>query len=316
MKKFFLWILVLFISYLSFAHAQSLWYIETSFCNGEQENQMDIVAKTEQETEICVQFINHSDEDITIDINFVDWALDSLGQKSCGIPEDSNTRFKPFVLDYEKELTIKWHDTIKKTYKIKFPLWYTWISHWCLAYNISEKNPEWSVIHLVARKTHSIDILVWWDEVKSKISINKAYITGNINGYRLAFDIKNIWNIEQRINISWSLSNRFWYEYNYNIKDVLIPAQSSQILLTDDIALPSYKWVFYTRSYLDFTPIFDFDISNNMDSSEYSLPWNAIISNVIFLWNRILVAWVIIIIVLILIITIRIISKRSKKSKK
>jgi hypothetical protein len=33
---------------------------------------MDIVAKTEQETEICVQFINHSDEDITIDINFVD----------------------------------------------------------------------------------------------------------------------------------------------------------------------------------------------------------------------------------------------------
>ena len=315
MKKLLFWISTLLLWSISFIHAQSLWYIEASFCNSNQENQVDIIANTEQETDICINFKNISDEDITINIDFVDWALSSVWEKSCGIPEDENPRFKPFVQNFEKELTIWWHSTVQKNYKVIFPMWYTWISHGCLTYSIADNSTWWWLIRLVSRKTHSIDILVWWEKVESKISIKKAFITWDINWYRLAFIVENIGNINQNISITWIIKNWFGYNYDYSVWDTVINAKSTQILMTKDIAIPSYKWLFTTKSALAFTPIFDFDITSDNGSNEYSLPWVVNISNTIILWNRILIVWISIIILLILVIIIKTILRKKKTQK-
>lgn len=314
-KLLILWTICFWL--FSYSHAQSLWDISLSFCSGDQKEQMDIITQSDIDTEICVEYQNNSNKDITLDINFVDWALNASGWKSCNIPEDQNDKFTKYMKEPTSEITIPWNSTKKENYTIRYPIWYEWISHGCITYNIKSEE-EWNpMINFVFRKAFSIDILVWWSEVKPKLDITNIYITWYDTAKQLVLELKNKWNIDQEINLTWTIENLFWYSESFEITGITISANQNLKIISNEILIPSYKWFFTIKSYLTNNPIFDFDITNTNLETEYSTAWLTIITNNIMLWNRLYIVLIIIVIALIISLSINHHNrKKTKKSKK
>lgn len=312
MKKKLLFTCALTIGMITLAHAQSLWDINLSFCDNNQENQVDIVTQSDQDTDICVLFQNNSDNDTTLNITFVDGMTNTSGWKSCGIPEDPNTNFAKYMKDYESVLHIPAHTQTKKIYTIHFPVWYEWISHGCITYDIKKWESNDEMFNFIFRKAFSIDILVWWSQVKPKLEISNIYLSGYDTNQKIILEISNKWNIDQEITLTGTIKNRFGYEWKFETSGTSIPANTKTTLISNEVRLPSYKWFFIVKSYLTNDPIFNFDITKTDLKNEYSVHWLTIIKNTAMLWS-----WLyIILIILIITLVIAIIIKFSKKDKK
>jgi hypothetical protein len=325
MKKRLLIVALLASWMITFTHAQSLWDIELSFCDNNQTDQVDIVTKSNQDTNICVSFQNNSDNDTTLNITFVDGSINKSWWKSCGIPEDPNINFAKYMKDYKSEIFIPAHSQAQEIYTIHFPIWYEWISHWCITYDIKKAEDASEMINFVFRKAFSIDILVWWSQVKPKLEISNIYLSGYDTNQKIVLEIHNKWNIDQDILLTGIIKNRFGYEWKFETSGTIIPANTKTTLVSNEVRIPSYKWFFIVKSYLTNDPIFNFDITKTDLKNEYSTQWLTIIKNTTMLWSRLYITLIILIIVLIIAIIIKsspknkqtkIIVKAPKKSKK
>ena len=315
MKKILtsLWIITL--SLCGLTHAQSLWDIDLSFCDNNQEKQVDIVTKSNQDTDICVSFKNNSDTDTTLNITFVDWAINKSWWKSCGIPEDPNTNFTKYVQDFDHEVFIPWHSETKKHYTIHYPVWYEWISHGCISYEIknTEESPS-QPINFVFRKVFSIDIMVWWSQVKPKLVISDLYLSWYDTNQKIILEIANKWNIDQKITLTGTIKNWFWYKWIFETSGTTIPANSKTTLISNEIRIPSYKWFFIIKSNLTNEPIFDFDITKSNLKNEYSSSWLTIIKNTAMLWSRLYIILITLIIALIIALIIKNSNNKTKRT--
>lgn len=298
------WYMLLWVFW--FVQAQSLWDIDLRFCENYQEKQVDIVTNSDQDTNICVLYKNNADTDVTLNIGFVDGIVNSSWWKSCGIPSDPNLNFAQFVKDYDTELTIPAHEEIKQHYTIHYPAGFSWLSHGCITYDIKKKDSEragW-MITLVFRKTFSIDILVWWSQVKTNLSIKNLSVSGDEVSQQILLELINGWNTDQDISLTWEISNWFGYKQDFSITGTKISASDDITVSSTNITIPSYKWLFFIKSNLKNIPVFDFDITNTKLQTEYSLPGTTIISNVIILWNRlyIVLSWIVILLLIFVIV--------------
>ena len=316
MKKILtlLWISTLTLCWLT--HAQSLWDIDVSFCDSDQKNQMDIITKSDQDTDICVLFKNNSSQDTTLYITFIDWTLNQSGWKSCGIPEDPNTNFAKYIKNFDHNLFIKWNSEIEKHYSIHYPAWYKWISHGCISYEIKNEAPSSQPINFIFRKVFSIDILVGGSEVKPRLEISNIYLSWDDTNQKIVLEIANKWNIDQKIILTGTIKNLFGYKWNFETPDVTIPSNTKMILISNEIRIPSYKWFFIVKSNLTNNPIFDFDITKSDLKNEYSTSWLTIIKNTIMLWSRLYISLTILIIVLIIVLIMRHSTNRWKSISK
>ena len=291
------------------ASAQNISDIQASFCNKPtQETNLDVITKANQKTDLCINFKNLSIKDINLTIDFVDGALTPQWSKACFSAEKPKPNFGQHILPYEKTLTLKAQQEIQKTYQIKFPLWFSWVSHWCLAYNIDNSNDIAWWIWLVFRKVHTIDILVWWSEINSNIQTNNISLYSSWFSNRLSINITNNWNIDQTIQLSWIIWNIFWYSTNFITQEQKIKAQESLDITTKINNIPIYKWLFNIKWYISYTPIFNFDITNHNIPTEYITPGTISFSNNIILRNRYYIG----IIMLISVLLIRIVVKHKK----
>lgn len=285
------------------ASAQNISDIQATFCNKPiAESNLDIITKANQETDICVNFKNNSITKSNISIDFVDWTITPQWSKACFSAEKPRLNFGQHMLDYEKELTLNPSQEIQKIYKIKFPVWFSGVSHGCLAYNINKTDDISGGIGLVFRKTHTIDILVWWTKIDSKINIKDVTINKTNNTDRLNLNITNNWNIDQQIIISWTISNILWYNQIFIITWQTIKAQEDIILSTEINNLPWYKGLFSVNTQISYTPIFNFDITNHNIPNEYITPWVINISKNIILRNMYYIITILIILLLLWII--------------
>lgn len=291
----------------SFVFAQNISDIEASFCNNPtQETNLDIITESNKETEICVNFKNNSLKDINFSIEFVDWVITPQWNKACLSSEKSKTNFWQHILDYENSINIPAQKELQKTYKIKFPVWFSGVSHWCLAYNINNDNVWW--IGLVFRKVHTIDILVWGTKIDSKIQINNISLNFSWFSNQLDLNLTNNWNIDQTIELSWTISNVFWYTSNFKTEKQIIKAQENLNIITNIKNIPSYKWLFKIETKLSYKPIFNFDITNHNIPNEYIIPGIITITKSIILRNFYYIG-----VILIILILIYIIIKKYKK---
>jgi hypothetical protein len=206
------------------------------------------------------------------------------------------------LLDRESKLELPANSEIKQKYNIKFPVWFSGISHGCLAYNIQNDNIWWWAINMVFRKVHSIDVLVWWIQVKSKIKPTKISISWDQASNRLNFDIENNWNVDQSVQISGIISNLFWYKQEFNIPEFAITAEEKQEISSNILNLPDYKWLFSVKLNISYKPYFNFHINNSNLIQEYNNPWRFSISKTLMIWNRFYVVSLTIILSLIIVI--------------
>ena len=316
-KQIFLSSILLWILWFcSFTQAQSLWDIELKFCDNFQEKQVDIVTNSDQDTTICVSYTNNSDSDATLNINFVDWAVNSSWWKSCWIPTNPNLNFWQYVQNYNPEVQIPAHWEVKKQYTIHYPAGYSWVSHGCITYDIQKSDDanEWGMINFVFRKTFSIDILVWGSEVKPQLVIKNLVITWDDASQQIILELSNEWNIDQDISLSWEIRNRFGYSQWFEIAATNIKAHQAMVLTSTALTMPTYKWLFFIKSNLKNTPIFNFDITNTNLEMEYSLPGTTIFSNTMILWNRIYMIAAAVIVLLLIFVIIKFTSNQIKKN--
>lgn len=301
-KLILLWIISLS-TIISFTTAQNIWDIQASFCNENETNkELDIITKAGQETNICINFTNNSLKDTSILVNFVDWILTANGNKWCLAASKPKPNFGQHMLDYETKLNIPSNSTIQQIYKIKFPTGYSWVSHGCLSYEIDNKNNIAWWMGIIFRKSHTIDILVWWTEINSNLKIKDLSFSWDQVSKKLIFTIQNKWNISQSVQISGSINNPFWYSQNFRTETITIPANKYKTLETKNLNLPDYKWIFFVGSTLNYEADFNFNITNHNIPDQYTTPGTITISKTLILRNRFYIASIAIILSLITLI--------------
>ena len=301
-KLILLWIISLS-TIISFTTAQNIWDIQASFCNENETNkELDIITKAGQETNICINFTNNSLKDTSILVNFVDWILTANGNKWCLAASKPKPNFGQHMLDYETKLNIPSNSSIQQIYKIKFPTGYSWVSHGCLSYEIDNKNNIAWWMGIIFRKSHTIDILVWWTEINSNLKIKDLSFSWDQVSKKLIFTIQNKWNISQSVQISGSINNPFWYSQNFRTETITIPANKYKTLETKNLNLPDYKWIFFVGSTLNYEADFNFNITNHNIPDQYTTPGTISISKTLILRNRFYIASIAIILSLITLI--------------
>jgi len=301
-KLILLWIISLS-TIISFTTAQNIWDIQASFCNENETNkELDIITKAGQETNICINFTNNSLKDTSILVNFVDWILTANGNKWCLAASKPKPNFGQHMLDYETKLNIPSNSSIQQIYKIKFPTGYSWVSHGCLSYEIDNKNNIAWWMGIIFRKSHTIDILVWWTEINSNLKIKDLSFSWDQVSKKLIFTIQNKWNISQSVQISGSINNPFWYSQNFRTETITIPANEYKTLETKNLNLPDYKWIFFVGSTLNYEADFNFNITNHNIPDQYTTPGTITISKTLILRNRFYIASIAIILSLITLI--------------
>lgn len=297
------------ITLTTFTTAQNIWDIQASFCNQNEINtELDLVTTAGSNTDICIRFQNNSLKDTTISLDFVDGAITPDWKKACFSAEKPKTNFGQYIQDYKNKLTIPGNSDLEQHFKINYPVWYSGISHGCLAYAINNESNIAGWIGIIFRKVHTIDILVWWSQINSDIKIQKTSFSWDQASNRLTFTIQNNGNTTQTIQISGTISNPFWFSQNFQTNNINIDANETKTLITDILNLPDYKWIFFTKSALSHQPKFNFDITNHNIPDQYTVAWIISISKTMILRNWFYIASLALILILISII----IFKRRK----
>lgn len=298
-------IITIFFLFFNTTFWQNIWDIQAKFCETyPNNNEMNIITQANQETDICLIFENQWNSQITIQTDFVDWATTNQWTKWCMASHPLNKKnFWQFVESWNQIITFSPKEKVEKIFTIKYPIWYSWFSHWCLTYNLYDWT--WKK-DMIFRKVHNIDILVWWTEVKSKIDINYIKIEKDQVSNRLSFIISNDWNIDQTIDISWFIYNKLWYKEKFEIKETAIKSQETLEIKSKKLNLPEYKWAFKLSAILKHKPIFNFNITNSNLKTKYSNPWKIIIEKTLttISWFYTISIWIIIILSTYIIINI------------
>lgn len=296
--------------WFNMVNAQNIWDINASFCEPSMStNEMNITTQANRETEICINFKNESTVDSKVSINFINWILNANWNKSCINPSGTELDFGQYISDYQNTLDIPSNTEITQKYKIKFPIWFSWVSHWCLAYSIHEEESSDANISMLFRKVHTIDILVGWVEISSKINPKNISISWDEWSNWIIFNIKNDGNVDQQINISGNIKNRFWYKKDFKIDDVIIKSNDTQNLISEKIILPEYKGLFSINFEINNDPVLNFNTTNKNLNNQYSAKWTESFTKHLILRNK----FYIISIIIILLLSSVVILRRYKK---
>ncbi len=301
-KRFRAFSVTTLITLTTFTTAQNIWDIQASFCNPEQsEKEIDLIAKAWTNSDICINFSNNSLKDTTISIDFVDGVITPTWESACFSAEKPKPNFGQYIENYDTKLAIPGNSSIEQHFKIQYPVGYSWVSHGCLGYSIDNTKNIAGWISMIFRKTHTIDILVGWTKINSKLIIQNAKYSDN----KLIFTVENQWNITQNISITGTISNLLWYSQEFNTESTDIQANSETIIATSELMLPQYKWFFSINSNIYYHPKFNFDITNHNIDTQYTTPGTVSIFKLLILRNWYYIAGLSIIGLLMAIIVIK-----------
>ena len=274
--KFTKWLLVLllassvlFLGAKSAAQSYTLGMVQVKFCTtDEKSNEVDSIAKAGEKLPICLEFTNKATDPITINIDFLDSIItdDKLQNRACNAADRPKKNFGNFVSVYEKTLELPAKQTIQKTYMIKYPIGFSWLSHGCLAYNIVGENIQNDkMFSIVLRSVKFIDILVTNTKPIQVIKVSQRPKIIKIGDeYQISFWLKNKGNVQEKISITTILSNGI-FEKEF-IFDTIIPKNTWMIFTTPTFILPFYKWIFFAKNKITYEPKFDFDLTNKNNS--------------------------------------------------
>ncbi|MCF7834763.1 hypothetical protein K9M48_01770 [Candidatus Gracilibacteria bacterium] len=229
--------------------------------------------KIGEEKEICLEFINDSDQEISFTTEFVGGQTtnDQFKSKSCKLNDDLNDDFPRLIknIDRENPVILKPNSkTIKKS-SIKFPITKQGVQNGCFAYSIDGTESKASdLITLRFRNAYFMDFLVvGGGDIKSLININKIENELNGNKINIMASLKNNGVFDETVNINGKISNSFGFSKNFSQPDLKISLNDTLNFNTKDLGetfeLPRYKGPFKVEIEINHKPYFDFDISNS-----------------------------------------------------
>ena len=251
-------------SLFSFAVAQDseIGNISVKFCNNEiQEKTLNLIADTETDYDICMDFSNSTNHPITIKYGFVDGVLtnDSLQNRAC--TNDTMTNFGQYVTQTERYVQIPARGTVKQTASVNFPAGMAGTVNGCLVYsiftenslsnNIEQSDESATTFDIVVRKASFINALVGGEIERNIVQDQiRVYFDGFINGNEhIEIPFTNKGNIDEKVSFSGTFSNIFGYSHDLTgFKLVNNGASQTIEMIVDD--LPWYKCFFKIKGTL------------------------------------------------------------------
>lgn len=274
------------------AQSYTLGMIEVNFCNNElQDKELDIITQAGKPQDICVQIYNKGTLPVSLNLEFLDSIItsDTIKDRTCNASDRPKRYFGNFIQPYRWRIDIPAQKTIKKIYHIQYPIWYSGISHGCLAYNVIENTiQENKNFSIRIRAIKFIDMLVSDSPAKQMIDISQVpKLIKSKNEYIVQIGIQNKGNISEKIHISSLLSNIFWYQKEFTF-DVTVPANEEILLTTQSFIMPIYWGPYLFSSKIAYTPEFDFNITNKNQKhpSEIYIWGQKHIQKIFFIWTR------------------------------
>ncbi|MEI7558306.1 MAG: hypothetical protein WCJ45_05915 [bacterium] len=102
--------------------------ISIRYCNDDlTSKELNMIAQAGKNTPICINYINASENPITINVEFNDSVITegAIKDSACNASDRPKTYFANFIQPYESKTTLPAKSTIQKIYTIKYPIGYS-----------------------------------------------------------------------------------------------------------------------------------------------------------------------------------------------
>lgn len=258
--------------------SEMLWSISISFCNDWVENKtksLNAVLTEWSPFTTCVVVSNLSKRDITVNLEFSDAWPDQFGTPICY----ASVWFTDYVLNSDKisQFVVPAENYVVKEAEVLYPIWVDKNQIWCFAIWVEWEQDirdwEWMELASISRKWILAHYYVWsLTDIKNELEVSNLEKSINENGELvLTFDVKNLWNLENKISVDWIISNIFWFKKSYTSDQLWIDAN---VLPWRDISvevnmwlIPNYWGLFNIEFNVTWTPYFSYDVSDDFDKS-------------------------------------------------
>lgn len=288
--------------------ADAIWAIDFWFCNDWVNNTSKTLSAATTEWKpftMCLKFTNTSDKDMEIKANFVTADLVWEEQwKSCTL----DTSIESSITNKEdlESIIIPANNYIIKEFDIVFPIGMNGRQPMCMTYEIKDPKSQWWMVAIVMRKSAWIDFFVWdIGDIENKIVLENIQTSFNNNKELiLDLDVKNLWNLENTVNISWNITNILWYNKPFEIIGWNVFPDWTLKLNANLWTIASYWWLFNISFITTSTPFFSFDISSSNIDEDLLTP-KTVITETTFFQTPWMIIWVAILVILLLILAFR-----------
>lgn len=278
--------------------------VSVRFCNeGDAKKELNLIADTNKDYNICMEFYNTNSKPIKIKYGFVDGTLtnDELQKKAC--TTDITKDFGQYVTQDNEMVTIPANGSIKENASVNFPAWMNGMVNGCLIYTpVDEKteqenkgNNNAATFDIIVRKASFINALVWGQVIRN-IETKEWFRTESNNILSIFIPVYNEGNIEENVTFEGELSNIFGYKHE--IKETKkISSNSSYVLSSEINDLPRYKCFFTLKG----TVSSEWAVEFNTDLASQDLTTKEIpVEMTIFIIPRLLILIIVGMIILIL----------------
>lgn len=242
---------------------------------------------------ICFTMSNATNQDVTVRVRITDminWICDP-----------NSTDIHQFISDdtlesFENIVIPAWNYIIKE-YDILYPIGIDWDQGACTMFNVVS-NHEDAMISAIVNRAYPMKFFVWTlDNIKNEISVDNVNLFQDSNqDLIMHFDVKNIGNLENLIEVKWTVSNMFWFNKEFTIDWWHLLPENLWNVEANLWSLPSYWWLYDINFELVSTPYFSYDTTkSNLDISliepktfdfwttYFKMPWLILVVVVIFI---------------------------------
>lgn len=276
-RKNFVLLLVSFMLF-SFAFAQDsrVWDVAVQFCNGDEPTKnLSMVLEWGMEKEICMDFSNYSNSDVTIKYGFVDGTIAQWTPplKACK-DEWETAEFGQYVTQDTDTITILSWQTVRQKAKIKYPAWFSGMINGCLTYYILwDQSNVWdedNMFSILVRRAKVINVLVG-GELKRDVQFSddnslSYYYDSKANQFVINISLTNAWNVDENVSVSGVVSNSFGYNKEISLENIKVVSDSKKDIQIIVDELPWYKLSYNADLTLVWNPEFAFDPATLPDS--------------------------------------------------
>lgn len=228
-----------------------------------------------QNKEFCFEFHNQSPEDMNIVYGFTDSYIDKNGSQICWWAPNSGNDFAKLFKDPDvKTIFLSWGSDVSIQETILPPIGAEWTIYGCLNYTVqwSASQTKWSMIGVQVARFLPLSVFIGTiTDVKSEIQLGEmesdlytndkrvsAFVDDEDN-LNLSFDVENLWNVDQNVEISGKIYNIFWFQKSFSIPLKKVGVGEKTTFTANIGMLPIYKWFFTVKFKVSNTPVFVFN---------------------------------------------------------
>lgn len=260
--------------------------VKVYFCNWEQLSEsLFINAIPGEEKEICLRFENLNSNTINFSSSFFETSITASWYPVCSSADPNNLFTKSIVNKRNNITKVPAWSFVQKAIKLKFPIWYSGLYHFCHYYNIAWGKASVPMFNIVVNKQNFMDVFINTENVR--LSWNVDVLDFERDNEKISFSIKNSFPFDQEVNFDLKISNIFWFEKEFVLSGDKIGYNASKNFDININDLPYYKWPFDIKFVIKHKPSFDFDVSNSWIDKAILDGWEMVWETSFFIFDKV-----------------------------